>query len=472
MTALCLLLSLSLLSLAWSECPAQCQCEDHSTVSVTCLTAQMETFPNTLNPQLEEIVIRQTDIAQVDSAFLWFFPELVSVDLSENSVSRVLEKTWVHNVKLERISLAHNKIELMPDLLGLASLTSLNLSYNALQTLPEDVVKTKLEVVDLSSNLVTSLPPLPSSLQVLNVSHNKISWLSDALAELPELLHLDLSDNPLLSVLPSDLSLAPSLLSLSLASTGLRTVPGEALLEVGGLLHLDLSHNNFTVLPSHALAGLPRLESLAVSHCPLLQRVETGVFSPDLSSLDLSHNPRLSSLQSDSLVGLARLQRLLIQGNNLSSAVVPPSLQSLRAENNPWLCDCDLLQLQRSLARLSNLSPAVCHLPAKYRGQDVLQVSLQHCRQGRHSGRHREQEEERSNYLYFYCIVSAGCCTILLLVLIFSRKHLIRAVTKSRKTDEKSQDTGCEKSFIQYDEYFLSLARYQAEMENIPVTEL
>ena len=41
---------------------------------------------------------------------------------------------------------------------------------------------------------------------------------------------------------------------------------------------------------------------------------------------------------------------------------------------------------------------------------------------------------------------------------------------------EKSQDgLGVEKSFIQYDEYFLSLARYQAELENnpnIPVTEL
>ena len=37
------------------------------------------------------------------------------------------------------------------------------------------------------------------------------------------------------------------------------------------------------------------------------------------------------------------------------------------------------------------------------------------------------------------------------------------------------EELGAEKSFIQYDEYFLSLARYQAELENnpnIPVTEL
>ena len=44
------------------------------------------------------------------------------------------------------------------------------------------------------------------------------------------------------------------------------------------------------------------------------------------------------------------------------------------------------------------------------------------------------------------------------------------------KNGEKSQEgLGVEKSFIQYDEYFLSLARYQAELENnpnIPVTEL
>ena len=53
---------------------------------------------------------------------------------------------------------------------------------------------------------------------------------------------------------------------------------------------------------------------------------------------------------------------------------------------------------------------------------------------------------------------------------------MLRSVLHFRETDEKSKDPGgCEKSFIQYDEYFLSLARQQTEMEsssNIPVTEL
>ena len=54
-----------------------------------------------------------------------------------------------------------------------------------------------------------------------------------------------------------------------------------------------------------------------------------------------------------------------------------------------------------------------------------------------------------------------------LILIIFRNRH--------QRADEKLKDAGCEKSFIQYDEYFLSLARYQAELENnpnIPVTEL
>ena len=74
------------------------------------------------------------------------------------------------------------------------------------------------------------------------------------------------------------------------------------------------------------------------------------------------------------------------------------------------------------------------------------------------------------------CICEPSNGPVCLALTLNLEKSLLRSVLHSRKTDEKSKDpAGCEKSFIQYDEYFLSLARHQTEMENnsnIPVTEL
>ena len=415
----------------WQECPAQCQCEDAGSVSVTCLNVVMEGLPNTLNPQLEKLVISRTNISHLESFFFTSFPMLTLADLSSNKVARLQENVWKESNKLERLSLANNKIKLMPDFTGLQSLTRLDLSHNHIQTLPRDIVHTRLEQLDLSSNEVIRLTDLPTSLEVLNLSRNKISSVSEVLSDLPRLLHLDLSHNPLLTLRPPDLSQVPNLLGLNLASTGLSEVPSLSLVEVEGLLQLDLSHNNLSVLRSLALEGLGQLESLAVSHCPLLSRVEARVFGEqnlNMTSIDLSNNPRLSSLQADCLTGVMRLEQLLIQGNNLSSMEVTPVMSSVRAEDNPWLCDCRVLNLQKSLATLEQT--VLCHLPSSLQGLPVVDVDLRHCLEDREIL--SDEVTGGGNYLYFYCIVVAGCISILVLILIFCRKNLVRAFTKLR----------------------------------------
>ena len=420
---------LILLARTFASCPLQCQCVDQGTVTVTCFDVMMEGLPNTFNPLLERLVISRTNISHIESFFFASFPQLEVADLSENEVVEVQRNVWRESISLKTLSVAHNKIRSMPDFIGLESLTSLDLSYNKIQTLPRNILSTRLEELELSTNLVTNLPPLPATLQRLNVSNNKISSVSDVLSHLPHLQHLDLSHNPLLSLQPPVLSLVPGLLSLSLASTGLEEVPSFSLLEVRELIDLDLSHNRLTVLGSSALAGLDQLESLTVSHCPLLQRVEDRIFgdnSLNMSLIDLSHNPSLSSLQPDSLAGVERLERLLIQGDNLTSVVLPASLQWVEAEDNPWRCDCDILHL----TRLDLPTTVLCHSPDQYRGTALAELTLQDCREEKE--RRTEIDIPDNNYLYFFCIVSAGLTFLMIILLIFCRKNLHRALTQLR----------------------------------------
>ena len=376
-------------------------------------------LPHTLHPSLELLVVRNNNITQVDSAFFHFATELVAADLSCNGFQRVQENSWELNSRLERLSLAENEIKELPDLRGLESLTSLNLSHNQLQTLPGDVVTTGLEELDLAGNQVRALPALPGSLKLLNLRGNQISsvWSVLAQSDLPLLASLDLSENPLLSLPP--LPPLPGLLSLRLANTGLSSLPSSALLEVGALRHLDLSQNRLTVVGGNHLAGLHHL-----------------------LSLHLSHNPSLASIQPGGLSNLSSLEQLNIAGANLTTLSLPASVRSVRAENNPWLCDCNIAELHQLLtsSAQSSLPPVLCRRPAEYEGLPVTSVNLQLCLEEGLTGQQQqgprqeeaEEAEETDNYRYFYSVLIVGSISVMLLILIVSRRRLVRALTKSR----------------------------------------
>ena len=74
---------------------------------------------------------------------------------------------------------------------------------------------------------------------------------------------------------------------------------------------------------------------------------------------------------------------------------------------------------------------------------------------------------------------SVFCLSLIMLTLLVFRRKILELIKdiRWRKTESaiKNKEMEYQKSFIQYEEYFLSLARQQAELEqsqNIPVTEL
>merc|ERR1711976_989315 len=108
------------------------------------------------------------------------------------------------------------------------------------------------------------------------------------------------------------------------------------------------------------------------------------------------------------------------------------------------------------------------------RGELVTRVRLEPCDSSisRGLGMQEPEEGERGQMFYLCLFTSLTCLSIIGLVLIFTRRKLAQIISQLRRgqggpeAQEKfHEDLGAEKSFIQYDEYFLSLARYQAELE-------
>ena len=87
----------------------------------------------------------------------------------------------------------------------------------------------------------------------------------------------------------------------------------------------------------------------------------------------------------------------------------------------------------------SSLPPVLCRTPAEYEDLPVTSVNLQLCLEEERTGQQQRgprletgQTEETENYPYFYSIVIVGSISVILLILIFSRRRLVRALTKSR----------------------------------------
>ena len=129
------------------------------------------------------------------------------------------------------------------------------------------------------------------------------------------------------------------------------------------------------------------------------------------------------------LEGLAQLSELDISCNQLATVTLPQlgSQLELRADHNPWSCDCRLAQLHTQLRDQQLASAAVCEQPAAVRGQLVAEVEqlTASCDQLTPSEQTGDSEapgpEEEDSTHYFYLIIALSCLSIVGTVVIFTR---------------------------------------------------
>jgi len=194
-----------------------------------------------------------------------------------------------------RLDLSCDLQTLPPEVYALAdTLEVLNLSGNRLSSLPADISKLhRLKVLFCSGNPFTRLPEVLgecASLQVLGFKSCRIADVpGDALP--PQLRWLILTDN-VVSELPNALGERAALQKLMLSGNRLRQLP-ESMAQAYRLELVRLSANQLATVPEW-LTALPRLSWLALAGNPLGWKHAP---SPPLNPV------RWSDLQIDALMG-------------------------------------------------------------------------------------------------------------------------------------------------------------------------
>jgi Protein tyrosine and serine/threonine kinase/Leucine rich repeat len=191
---------------------------------------------------------------------------------------------------IQRLDLSCGLTEFPREIFSLAdSLEILNLSGNKLSSLPDDLPRLhKLRIIFCSDNLFTELPAVLGqckSLTMVGFKANQISSVSDA-SLAPTLRWLILTDNRI-QTLPSSIGQCKQMQKLMLAGNQLRELPVE-LAGCSQLELLRLSANRFSVLPNWLLT-MPRLAWLALAGNPLTDSFEAARQAPSIASIDWQH---------------------------------------------------------------------------------------------------------------------------------------------------------------------------------------
>jgi Protein tyrosine and serine/threonine kinase/Leucine rich repeat len=188
---------------------------------------------------------------------------------------------------IKRLDLACGLTEFPREIFDLAdSLEILNLSGNKLSSLPDDLPRLhKLRIIFCSDNLFTELPAVLGQCKNLTMVGFKANQINRVPVEAltPTLRWLILTDNRLQS-LPSSIGQCTQMQKLMLAGNQLSDLPVE-LANCSRLELLRLSANCFSALPPWLLT-MPSLAWLAIAGNPLTDSLETARQAPSIAEMN------------------------------------------------------------------------------------------------------------------------------------------------------------------------------------------
>ncbi|KAK9885672.1 hypothetical protein WA026_012434 [Henosepilachna vigintioctopunctata] len=173
----------------------------------------------------------------------------------------------------------------------------------------------------------TTIPvTLDSEMQILDLSHNHIKYLTKDVFKAAELINLQ---------------------RIFLSRNGILEVHPNAFRDLIILIEIDLSYNSLMNIHPQTFDGNVRLRVLLLSGNPLTQLGEKQFPPlPHLRILDLE-GCRIKQIHRDAFINLGSLESLNLKYNllgNISENTFMnfAHLKTLLLDGNPWKCDCQL----------------------------------------------------------------------------------------------------------------------------------
>ncbi|VDN18285.1 unnamed protein product [Gongylonema pulchrum] len=309
------------------------------------------------------------------------------MNLEENQLHQLpsaiqqLDNNTISNLKpaLTELLLAFNRLTEIPThaLNEMSRLRHLDLSKNRIHSLKRlafgkfDGTGTSLLKLNLAGNLIENITDpgsflYMSSLTYLDLSHNRISYLSDnnnqltefpssALANLRRLRYLLLDDNPIRALPDSAIQslthlerlslggtqlqqiteqtfaaeVAQNLRSLNLAFGHINYISSRAFSKMDSLEQLALNNNKLAIIHSHTFSSLRSLRQLNLADNEINATEERSISDiPTLKHLSLARN-RLRYLRKATFVNLNNLEQLDLSSNHLQAFAFTFLAQSL-----------------------------------------------------------------------------------------------------------------------------------------------
>lgn len=400
-----------------SYCPSDCKCDDE-TLMVNCNEGHLDVLPIALNPSIQRLVIKNNKIKTIDSS-IQFYSELTFLDLSNNHLVNIPERTFQYQKKLQELHLNHNKIGAITNktLNGLTSLTILNLRGNFLDSLDNEIFAQlgKLEELNLGANRISKISPKAfkglTNLRLLYLDDNILTQIpiialkamvnlaelysgtnsfttipNEAFVEMKGLSKLELKSAGLRNISQDAFSGLNNLRILDLSDNHLEKVPTEEMSSLSRLEELYLGQNDFIVFKTDALKGLNNLKLLEITGALNLKIVEKGAFNnnTNLEIINLSSNKNLEEIEEGALSGLPHLKSVILRENaltTLAEGMFPWSeLKVLDISSNAFHCDCKILWL-KNLLSLKNQSSSegidniLCSSPPILKDKPLRSVS-------------------------------------------------------------------------------------------------
>uniref|UniRef100_A0A8C9SFA8 Vasorin n=1 Tax=Scleropages formosus TaxID=113540 RepID=A0A8C9SFA8_SCLFO len=222
--------------------------------------------------QLEMLDLSQNKLSELPGRAFEHLATLRNLDLSSNQITHIAEHSFSGLAILERLYLFDNRIESIHPAAfqGLERLLELKLQKNLLTVLPE-LHLPKLLLLDLSFNRIP--PPGLSDLSTPNLESLKLAGLGlatlneELLRNLANLRELDVSHNQL-HVVPQAISKARGLTGLNLAANPMGKLRREDLQDLTSLQQLDLSALKLLGFPEGFQDLFPRLVMLTAAENP------------------------------------------------------------------------------------------------------------------------------------------------------------------------------------------------------------